>query len=349
MSMNKSMNACVLHAVGDLRYEQVPLPQRKPDEVLINIKASGICGSDVPRVFEKGTYRFPTIPGHEFAGVVVEADSLDLVGSRAAVFPLLPCKKCASCRAEEYAQCTQYNYFGSRCNGGFAETIAVPLWNLVPVPDTVTMEEAAMCEPAAVAHHAVMVGGISTGDTVAIFGAGPIGLILGQWAKAFGASLVVLADIDAYKVDFAKKFGFAHAINSRETDVLEYIKQVTGGHGVDVCIEGAGATASLEQCMGAAKTFGKVVLMGNPTGEMKLSQKGYWEILRKQLTLKGTWNSSYGSQANDWYEAIKAMSDGRLNLKPLISHRFTLSQCHEAFEVMRRRDGWFSKVMFTIV
>ena len=189
---NEDMNAWVLHAVGDLRYEKVPAPRRKPGEVLMKIGACGICGSDIPRIYKKGTYHFPTIPGHEFAGTVVEADRGELLGMTAAVFPLLPCGECEYCRSENYAQCMNYNYFGSRCDGGFAEYIAVSEWNLVPAGGSIGIEEAAMCEPAAVARHAALLGGIGDGHTVAIFGAGPIGLMLGQWARALGADRVIL-------------------------------------------------------------------------------------------------------------------------------------------------------------
>lgn len=347
MSKPETMNACVLHAVGDLRYKTVPVPARKPGEVLLKVMASGICGSDIPRVFEKGTYRFPTIPGHEFAGVVVDADSPELVGLRAAVFPLLPCKQCEACRSERYAQCGDYNYFGSRCDGGFAEFIAVPEWNLVPMPDGLGFDEAAMCEPAAVARHAAGVGGVGEGDAVAIFGAGPVGLMVAQWARSMGAAKVMLADIDRYKVEFAVGMGYA-AVNSRETDAVAWIRQETGGRGADVCVEGSGSPKAWEQCLDAAAAFGRAVLMGNPSGEMRLSQKGYWHILRKELTLRGTWNSSYGSGANDWREAMGAMGDGRLAVKPLISHRYPLARCGEAFAMMRERSCFFNKVLFTM-
>lgn len=152
------MKACVLHGIRDLRFEAVATPLLAKGEVLIRIKASGICGSDIPRIFTKGTYRFPTIPGHEFAGQIVavsEDADRQLVGRKVAVFPLLPCMKCEACQIGEYAQCKDYNYFGSRCNGGFAEYIAVPIWNLVMVPDSLSYEAAAMAEPAAVAIHAL--------------------------------------------------------------------------------------------------------------------------------------------------------------------------------------------------
>ena len=108
------MMALNLHGVRDLRYEKVPCPERKPGEVLLKIKAVGICGSDIPRVFTKGTYHFPTIIGHEFAGEIVEAEDTELVGRGASVFPLLPCGKCPACREEQYARCSDYEDYGSR-------------------------------------------------------------------------------------------------------------------------------------------------------------------------------------------------------------------------------------------
>lgn len=339
------MKALNLHAVGDLRYEEVPMPVRETGEVLLKVRACGICGSDLPRIFTKGTYHFPTIPGHEFAGEIVDADDKNLIGRRAAVFPLLPCRKCAACQVGEYAQCSNYDYYGSRRDGAFAEYIAVKEWNLIPFAEPMTFEEAAMCEPAAVALHAIRQVSVSPGDTVAIFGAGPIGIMLGLWAKANGAFNVILCDIDSTKVDFARKLGF-EAVNSREQDPVEQIQAQTGGRGADACIEGAGAAQTWEQCLKAVKNFGTVVCMGNPSAEMSLSQKGYWEILRKQLTIKGTWNSSYNDAHNDWRTSLAAIAARRIDVRPLISHRFPLSRANEAFDMIRQHKEFFNKVMF---
>lgn len=158
------MKALNLHGVEDLRYEEVPCPERKSGEVLLKIKAAGICGSDIPRVFTKGTYHFPTIIGHEFAGETVEADDSELVGRGASVFPLLPCGKCSACQEEQYARCSDYDYYGSRRDGAMAEYIAVKQENLCLLPKEVTYEEAAMSEPAAVALHAFRKSGVGQGD-----------------------------------------------------------------------------------------------------------------------------------------------------------------------------------------
>ena len=339
------MKALNLHAVGDLRYESVSLPKREQGEVLMKIHACGICGSDIPRIISKGTNHFPTIPGHEFAGEIIEANDNSLLGRRAAVFPLLPCRKCEACQVGEYAQCHDYDYYGSRRDGAFAEYIAVKNWNLIPFADTISYEEAAMCEPAAVALHAITLADIKAGDTIAIFGAGPIGIMLGMWARLNGAYRIILCDIDSTKIDFARKLGF-DSVNSRETDPVEFIRNATGGRGADACIEGAGVAQTWEQCLKAAKSFGTVVCMGNPMGDMTLTQKGYWEILRKQLTLKGTWNSCYNDTRNEWRIALDAIESHRIDVRPLISHRFELSQYEEAFKLMRERREFFNKVMF---
>ena len=346
------MKCLNLHAIGDLRYEEVITPTPKAGEVLIKIKASGVCGSDIPRIFEKGTYSFPTIPGHEFSGEVIklgEGVSEEYLSKKVAVFPLLPCKKCEACQVGEYAQCCDYNYLGSRCDGGFAEYVCAPIWNLVIVPDDLSYEEAAMAEPAAVAIHALRKGGIEIGDTVVIFGAGPIGLMLGKWSEIWGAGKVILVDIDKGKIDFAKQLGFEFVINSIEMDAVEEIKALTGGRGADLCVEGAGVSKTLEQCLYASRAFGRVVAMGNPAGEMKLSQKAYWELLRKQLKIVGTWNSSYVDlPKNDWKLSIEAMQSGKLDVKPFITHKIGLEEWEPVLEMMRDRSGFFNKVMFVL-
>ncbi|MDR1105492.1 MAG: galactitol-1-phosphate 5-dehydrogenase [Treponema sp.] len=346
--MKKHMMACNLHGLGDLRYEEVPVPGIKDDEVLLEVEAAGICGSDIPRVFEKGTYHFPTIPGHEFAGVVVAVNRGDegLMGKRAAVFPLIPCGKCEACQTGEYPQCADYDYYGSRRDGGFAEFVAVKKWNLVFVPGSIPLEHAAMCEPCAVAIHALSRTGISLGDTVAIFGAGAIGLLAAQIARGWGAGKVILADVDAKKLAFARELGFTCTVNTLEDDPAEYIRSVSGGRGADIALEAAGVSPAVEGCLKSVKTSGSVVLMGNPAKDMHISQKAYWEILRKQLLLKGTWNSSYNDAHNDWRLALECMERGIFDLSKMISRRFSFAECGKAFELARLREEFYVKIMF---
>lgn len=341
------MKALNLHGVGDLRYDEVPMPERKQDEVLLRVRAVGICGSDIPRVFEKGTYHFPTIIGHEFAGEIVEADDSSLIGKGASVFPLLPCGKCLACRTGHYAQCKAYSYYGSRQDGAMAEYLAVKEANLCLLPDGVSYEAAAMNEPAAVALHAFRKSRAVLGDTVVIYGIGTIAFLLAWWAKAAGVSNIILAGRSQAKVQMAEQLGFA-AVNVREADLGEYVRGLTGGEGADVCIEGTGCSDGAEACLDVAKRFGNVVLMGNPAGNVNISQNGYWQILRKELQLIGTWNSSFSRQENDWQQSLQAMQSGILQPEKLITHRFSLSEYKKAFDLMHEKQEPYLKVMFVL-
>lgn len=342
------VKACVLHAVGDLRYEDVKRPVAHEGEVVLAVRACGVCGSDVPRVFSKGAYHFPIIPGHEFAGEVVEAGpgaDPALVEQRAAVFPLIPCRRCGPCAIGAYAQCENYDYLGSRCDGAFAEYVRVPSWNLIPIPEGVSFEAAAMTEPAAVAAHALRRASVDLGDTVAIFGAGPIGLLAAMWARIWGAGTILLLDIDEKKLDFAKKLGFSHGFDPKKDDVSRGIRGIAP-HGADIVVEASGSSAAYEQCMAAARHFGKVVLMGNPAGPMTLSQQAYGAILRRELTVLGTWNSVFNdSPRNEWRLALDAMAAGRLNPEPLITHRVGLDGVYDALVMMRDRTAFSNKVI----
>ena len=343
------MQACVLHAIGDLRVEEVPLPEPAPGEVRVRISACGICGSDIPRVFTKGTYNFPTIPGHEFSGVV---DSLgegvhaEWAHAPVAIFPLLPCFKCEACAQQAYAQCEDYNYLGSRCDGAFAEYVCAPTWNLLRVPHGVSLEEAAMVEPLAVAAHALRRTQPDPGDTILIFGAGPIGLMVAQWAKTWGLGKIMLVDVDVEKLRFAKKLGYEHLLDARESDPVEWVRTKTKG-GPHIVIEAAGSPIALGQAFQAVRDFGKVVLLGNPAGDMPLSQADYWAVMRKEVTVLGTWNSVYkGYPKNEWQLVLDALATGTVDVTPLISHRCNLDELMTHMELMRDRSAFSNKILY---
>lgn len=327
----KMMKAAVLHAIGDLRYEAVPRPIAGDGEVLLQVAAAGVCGSDIPRIFTKGTYHFPTIPGHEFAGRIVESDDPALLGRKAAVFPLLPCRRCAACQVGEYANCANYDYYGSRRDGAFAEYLAVDKRNLVLLDESISFDEASLMEPAAVARAAVRRMQITLGDQVVIFGAGPIGLLAAQWAKLSGAGTVRVVDISEEKLTFARKMGFEAYDPQRD--------------GLCRCVlEGTGASAALNNAVRALMPHGRLVLMGNPFGDMCLERSVYSEVLRREITLCGTWNSSYNDRINDWTAVAEAMAQKTLSFETLITHRYPLERCNEALEMMRDKKEFFTKV-----
>ena len=346
------MKANVLHGVGDLRYEDIPVPDLKSGEVLLKVRACGICGSDIPRIFVNGTYRFPTVPGHEFSGEIVDAfdaENKSLIGKRAAVFPLIPCMECESCRRGVYETCRRYNYLGSRCDGAFAEYVAVPAWNVAPIPDNVSFEQAAMCEPVSVALHALRRSNVSIGDVVAVFGPGTIGTLIAIWARACGASKVLLVGNSTSNFDAPRSVGFDLLCNSDEKDPIEWIIEQTNGNGADIAVEAVGFAGTFGSCLLAARTGGTVVAVGNPHGDYLLPRDTYWQILRKQLTVHGTWNSGFDrSDKNDWLSAIAAMSAGQIHPEKLITHRFGLSETYKGLNIMRTASEPCCKVMISM-
>lgn len=343
------MNALVLNGIGDLEYKKVNRPVPQKGEVLLRVKSCGICSSDIPRIFKTGTYHFPTIPGHEFSGVIEEvgenADS-SLKGKRAAVFPLLPCFKCEPCSRHQYAQCKNYNYFGSRCDGAFAEYVSVPTWNIVPFGNELDYELGALCEPLAVSLHAFKSSDIKPHQSIAIVGTGTIGFMIGLIAKNSGVENIFICGRNKAKIEFAKKLGFKIA-NTSES-LAEHIAGLTDKKGVDIVFECVGSPDSINSSVEICGTMGTVVLVGNPTGDISFGKNIYWKILRQQITVKGVWNSSYSDEINDWRGAIALLEKHGDKFRELISDTFPLERAAEAFNKIRDCEKFTLKVMFNI-
>jgi L-iditol 2-dehydrogenase len=330
----------VLHAPGDLRVERVPVPEPGEGQALVKVGACGVCGSDVPRVMTKGTYSFPLIPGHEFAGTVAALGPRTRgweLGDQVAVFPLIPCRRCRMCEGGWYEMCESYDYLGSRSDGAFAEYVVAPVWNLLKLPKGVSLESAAMTEPAAVARHGLERVGSVPEDSVAIFGAGPIGVMLAQWS------------LRADKIGAARRATQATCLNATQVDVLAEIRRLTQGVGVDLAVEAAGVPTTVTQCIQVVAPNGDIVLLGNPSKDVTIPMADVSLLLRKQLDLHGTWNSTYRNDKaipDDWTATLEALARRDLNLEPLITHRYRLEQANEAFAMMVENREFYNKVMF---
>jgi len=350
--MPRTMLAARLHAPGDLRLEEVPVPEPGPGEVLVRVGACGICASDVPRVLQTGTYRSPLTPGHEFAGTVAALGpgvTAWQLGDQVAVYPLLPCRRCPECRAERYELCDDYDYLGSRRDGAFAAYVAAPAANLVRVPEGVPLSDAATTEPVAVALHALHRYGTQAPETVAVWGAGLIGTVAAQWARALGAARVWLVDILPERLEAARAVLEAELVDGSKREAVEVLRQQTGGRGPELVVEAAGAPAATRQALAAAAKSGHVVLLGNPSAEVTVPRPELSSVLRKQLTIHGSWNSAFWpDEANEWRIALDAMAAGRIRVAPLITHRLPLAQAVEALRMMGDRSEFFSKVMFVL-
>ena len=332
------MKAYVLEGVNDLRYEEVELPQAEEGWAVVRVLASGICSSDIPRIFIKGTYHFPTIPGHEYSGVVEsvgsEADR-KWIGKKVGIFPLIPCRTCPQCAQKKYEMCTHYDYSGSRRNGGFAEYVDIPVWNLIELPEEITPVEAAMLEPLSVALHAAKRAEIREGDKVAVIGTGMIGISVAKWAQKFKACAVTVFGRSENKRKLVENVGgIDYKLMSECT--AEY----------DRVIEAVGTPDAIESALNCAKPEAHVVLMGNPSGDITIKQNVYWQILRRQLTLTGTWNSSYESGTkSDWTEAVEAIKNKEIDVTSLVSHTFSKEEMMRGLDIMRNHTEPYCKVM----
>lgn len=328
------MKAAVLHAVDKLVVEEVAKPVAPEGWSVVEVRASGVCSSDVHRVKRDGTYRFPCIPGHEFS-------ALDQNGRLVAVYPLIPCRACDQCRRGRFQCCTNYDYAGSRRDGGFAQYVAVPSANLIRVPDGVSAAEAAMTEPAAVGVHAMRAAGLKKGDTVVIIGCGTIGLIAAQAARALGAGKVIPMDIAEERLAVARQLGFADARSSKGDPAREL-----GAIG-DVVVEMVGLSATYNLAIDLARAGGVVVYTGNIAHDLQVPRARVSSILRKELTIIGTWNSTAlgDGDTSDWHQTMRLQAEGRIDLKPLITHRIALEQLPATIDRMAAGKEIFGKVM----
>ncbi len=344
------MNALVLQADGILAYSRVPDPTR-PGERFVRVRVawSGICNSDLARAFGGGAYHYPLIMGHEFSALVEEsfAGGRFAPGDRVVVFPLLPCRRCVPCQTGDYAQCVDYDYFGSRRDGGFAERLWVPEENLFPVPAGVSLRDAALTEPAAVALHGVRKLRTVPGDSAAVFGGGAIGNLVAQWLQLRGCRPVFVVDLDPDKLAAAAAMGFT-PVDPRGVDPVAFIAERTGG-GARCVVEAVGLPLTFRQALLAAGRFAEVVLMGNIRGALSLEEKDVSGILRRELVIHGTWNSKVAPRGQDDWSAVLDFMAGGLQVAPLISHTPDLAEGAEVFRRLSERSfGPYGRIVFRV-
>ncbi len=344
------MKSVVLEANAKLSLREVPAPVADSrHSVVVRINAAGICGSDVPRAFGGGAYHYPLVMGHELSGTVDQANSSSGFsrGDRVVVFPLLPCYKCDACSIGEYAQCIDYDYLGSRSDGGFAEFIAVPQANLFRIPDHLDSIHAALTEPTAVALHALAKTKVSPGSNAAVFGGGPIGLLTAQWLRVRGANDIYVVDIDPGKLKIADDLGFI-PINPAIADPVESIRAAAAGGKagrIDLSVEACGLPLTYRQSLEVVDTFGEVVLMGNIKGELTLDEKLVSSILRREISIFGTWNSRVTPRgSNEWTASLEAM-DRTIHIAPIVSHQISLAETPKMLEEMYHRTVDYLRVV----
>lgn len=334
------MKAGVVHAREDIRYEEIEKPIPKAGQVLIKVKYTGICGSDIPRVNGDACHFFPNVLGHEFSGTVEAiGDGVTSVqpGDRVAGVPLVPCMKCEDCQKGNYSLCKHYSFIGSREYGSFAEYVVVPEKNAVKFEDAVSFEQGAFFEPATVALHGLQRVDYKGGKNVAILGGGTIGLLTMQWAKIFGAKQVIVFDIEPARLELAKKLGATAGINTLDADFMAQAMALTDGRGFDYIYETAGNTITMKMAFELAGNKAQMCYIGTPTKELTFSVKEWENMNRKEFTLTGSWMSySAPFPGKEWELTAHYFKTGDLKFdESFIFKKIPLSRIAEAFELYK--------------
>lgn len=347
--MSGRMMAVKMYAPGDLRVEETGIPGLKTNEVLIKVMAVGVCGSDIPRINHYGAHISPIIPGHEFSGLIVEkGDAVNglNIGDKVTVPPLLPCHACPYCQAGHYSLCENYSYFGSRCDGAFAQYVAVPRDNIVKMAENVTFEAAATVDPLANALHAVKKGRFKENDKVCVVGAGPIGLYAIQYMSKMNAAKVIAVDIEDSKIDVAKQSGAHSCLDSSKGDPVQSILEYTDG-GADLIIDTSGAPAAQQQAILSTAKLGRIVLLGISHKSLILSEEAVDRIMRCELDIIGSWNSfSSPFPGWEWTCGAELLERDIIDADKIISHRLPLENVPETFKRISRKEFVYNKIMF---
>lgn len=354
------MKAWVLHDIGDVKFEEREITPPAKNEVQIKVKACGVCGSDIPRIYETGAHKMPLICGHEFSGVVDslgESVSSDWMGKRVAICPKIPCGKCPNCMNGHPDGCSNYDYSGSRRDGAFAEYVNVPASRLIELPDSAGFEAGAMIEPLAVAANAVRTAGrvydskSNEEAVVAVCGMGTIGLMTVMLLKEAGYSKIYVIGNKEHQKAQAGLLGIdsEHFCDSRLQNPSEWLKNKTGG--VDIYFECVGSNDSINYGLESGGFGSCLILVGNPRSDMNFKRDTYWEILRNQIKLVGIWNSSFRQTEpgedgdDDWHFVMKLLAEKRIEPDLLITHRLPIDDLEKGFHIMRDKTEGYIKVM----
>ncbi len=316
----------------DVRVEQIPIPSIGEDEALLKVMASGICGSDVLE-----WYRIPKAPrvlGHEATGIISKVGSKVnsiKVGDRVFVSHHVPCNTCRHCQRGNHTACHTLhttNYYP----GGFAQYVQIPKINvqlgIYKLPDAMSYEEGTFIEPLACVSRGQRLANLQKEDSLLIIGSGISGILHAQLAKFKGIENIVVADINPYRLELAKKFGANHALNAKD-NLPEKLKEVNDGHLADQVVVCTGATSAAMSAMDCVENGGTILFFAvpDPTVKLQVPINQFW---RNEISMR----TSYGAAPNDLEDSLRFLGTGKLNVKDMITHRFSLREAQEGFRLM---------------
>ena len=324
-----------------LSLRDVPVREPGPGEILVRVKAASICGTDLHiwrwDHWAAGRLRPPVITGHEFTGVVEAVGpgvTTPQVGDHVSLESHVVCHTCYQCRTGKGHICQNTRILGVDIDGGFAEYATVPAENAWVNPPDLPWEIAAVLEPFGNAVHTVYAGVGVEGRSVLVTGAGPIGLMAIAVARASGATLVVATDLQPYRLEFARRMGADRVVNVREEDPVEIVRELTGGQGVEVLLEFSGNERAIHQGLQALMPGGEARILGIPSDPIRFDLAG--ELVMRGITAVGI----AGRRLYEtWHQGSGLIYSGRVDLEPLVTHRFAMRDYAEAFELLERGEG----------
>jgi L-iditol 2-dehydrogenase len=346
------MLAAVYHDVGDMRAEEVPSPSVGDEDALLRVRAASICGTDL-RIYSSGHFKIPTgtsrILGHELSGEVARVGSMVeslTPGMRVAIAPNIGCGVCEQCIQGRSHLCPTYDAFGITLDGAFSEYMLIPRvaieqGNVVQVPEGVSLEEAALNEPFSCCYNGSRACRIEPGDSVLIVGAGPIGIMHLLLASLSGASKVIVSEMIEERLAGAAEFGADLVVNPAEEDLAAVVEEATSGRGADVIIVAAPSPSAQQQALDLAAYQGRINFFGGlPQGREFINFPPN-RVHYRQLVVTGT----TGSSNYQYRKSMEIIASGRVDLLPLISARFPLSEVAEAFDLAASKKAM--KVLIT--
>ena len=324
---------------------EADIPKPEKNQILIKVERVGVCGSDPTIYFGRHPYvKYPVVMGHEFSGTVAAfgagADGLQ-IGARVAVIPHLVCGKCEACEAEIYNFCESLRCTGAEADGAHCGYIAMPKEMVLPIPDAMSLDDAAMVEPACVGYHAAKRGEIKPGDTVLVVGAGPIGNFCMQSCKALGAGKVVVADMDPDRLELAGSLGADGTVDVTKESLEDGLMRLCGGgKKIDLFFDCVGERGGvLNDILKIARRGARAVVVG-------VLQNGYDipllpDFVQHELRLSGT--TMYTPA--DYRDMLRLMGDKKISTRGMITHYFDIREIVEVFSMIARRETKFFKIM----
>jgi len=348
MPIMELMKAARLHAIrGKLSIDSIPIPQLGPNDVLIDIRAAGICHSDMNyRDGISPVARLPITLGHEIAGVVVEKgeDTAGMQeGDRVCVHYVISCGKCSFCTSDEENYCAEYQMVGKDVDGGFAEYVRVPARNILKLPDRIPFDQAAILGCAvSTAYHALKRGRAKAGDTILINGVGGLGVHAVQLAsRIFGAGKIIAVDVLEEKLKLASGLGASELVNPSKADSEERIREITNGKLADVVLDFVGRSVTIGNAIRWTGKGGRVVMVGISQEEVRISP--YTTVIGKEMEIIGV-NDHLKSELAQLIEYVKY---SRLDLSNSITHRVSLEDVNRGMQILSENIGNPIRVLVT--